>query len=112
MSAMALEITILTIVYSTVYSGADQRKHQSSASLAFVGGIRRWPLNSPHKGQVSSENVSIWWRQNVTPVSGKKRHLSPPLAGVRGGKQKRSDKYCSLQPPLKNKMNTITLTST
>ena len=50
MSAMASQITSLTIVYSTVFSGADQRKHQSSASLAFVRGIHRWPLNSPHKG--------------------------------------------------------------
>ena len=38
MSAMASRITILTIVYSTVYLGADQRKHQSSASLASGGG--------------------------------------------------------------------------
>ena len=40
-------------VYSTVYSGADQRKHQSSASLAFVRGIHRWPVNSLHKGPVT-----------------------------------------------------------
>ena len=53
MSAMASQITNLTIVYSTVYSGADQRKHQSSASLAFVRGIHRWPENSPHKGPVT-----------------------------------------------------------
>ena len=46
-------ITSLTIVYSTVNSGADQRKHQSSASLAFVRGIHRWPVNSPHKGPVT-----------------------------------------------------------
>ena len=52
MSAMASQITSLTIVYSTVYSGADLRKHQSSASLAFVRGIHRWPVNSPHKGPV------------------------------------------------------------
>ena len=46
MGAMASEITSLTIVYSTVYSGADhQRKQQSSASLAFVRGIHRWPVN-------------------------------------------------------------------
>ena len=38
------------IVYSTVYSGADQRKYQTSASLTFVRGIHRWPVNSPHKG--------------------------------------------------------------
>ena len=53
MSAMVSQITSLTIVYSTVYSGADQRRHQSSASLAFVRGIHRWPVNSPHKGPVT-----------------------------------------------------------
>ena len=53
MGGMASQITSLTIVYSTVYSGADQRKHQSSAWLAFVWGIHRWPVNSPHKGPVT-----------------------------------------------------------
>ena len=53
MCVMASQITSLTIVYSTVYSGADHRKHQSSASLAFVRGIHRWPVNSPHKGPVT-----------------------------------------------------------
>ena len=53
MSAMASQITSLTIVYSNVYSGADQRKHQSSTSLAFAWGIHRWPVNSPHKGPVT-----------------------------------------------------------
>ena len=38
---------------STVYSGADERKHESSASLAFVRGIHRWSVNSPHKGPVT-----------------------------------------------------------
>ena len=52
MSATASQITSLTIAYSTVCSGADKRKHQSSASLAFVRGIYRWPVNSPHKGPV------------------------------------------------------------
>ena len=52
MGAMASKITSVSIVYSTVCSGADQRKHQSSASLAFVRGIHRWPVNSPHKGPV------------------------------------------------------------
>ena len=52
MSAIAFQITSLTIVYSTVYSDADQRKHQSSASLAFVLGIHRGPVNSPHKWPV------------------------------------------------------------
>ena len=53
MCAMASQITSLAIVYSTVYSTADQRKHQSSASLAFVRGILRWPVNSPHKRPVT-----------------------------------------------------------
>ena len=53
MSAMACEITSITIVYSTIYSDTDQRKNPSSASLAFVRGIHRWPVNSPHKGPVT-----------------------------------------------------------
>ena len=53
MSTMASQITSLTIVYSTVNSGTGQRKHQSSASLAFVRGIHRWPMNFPHKGPVT-----------------------------------------------------------
>ena len=53
MGTVASQITSLTIVYSTVYSGADQRKHQSSASLAFVRGIHRGPVNSPHKWPVT-----------------------------------------------------------
>ena len=55
MNAMASQITSLTIVYSAVYSGKDERKHQSSASLAFVRGIHRWPVNSPHKGPVTQK---------------------------------------------------------
>ena len=47
MGMIASQITSLTIVYSTVYSDADQRKHQSSTSLAF-----------------NAENVSIWWRHH------------------------------------------------
>ena len=43
------------IVYSTIYSGADQWKYQSSASLSFVRGIHRWLGNSPHKGPVTQK---------------------------------------------------------
>ena len=58
------------------YSGADQRKHQSSASLVFVRGIHRWPVNCPHKWPVTRKNVSIWWRHygyngNNQPLSAK-----------------------------------------
>ena len=53
MGAITSQITSLTIVYSILYSDADQRKHQSSASLAFVRGIHRGPVNSPHKWPVT-----------------------------------------------------------
>ena len=53
MTMVASQITSLTIVYSTVYSGADQSKHQSSAPLAFVWGIHRGPVNSTHKWPVT-----------------------------------------------------------
>ena len=53
MDAMASEITRLTTVFSTVYLDTDQRKHQSSASLAFVREIHRRPANSPHKWPVT-----------------------------------------------------------
>ena len=46
-SAMVCLITGVSMVYST-----DQRKYQSSPSLAFMRGIHRWPVNSPHKGPV------------------------------------------------------------
>ena len=65
MDSMASQITSLTIIYSTVYSDADQRKHQISASLAFCAG------NSPGTGEFpaqmasNAENVSNWWRHHA-----------------------------------------------
>ena len=69
MSTIASQITSLTIVYSTVYSGADQSKHQSSASLAFVWGIQLEPVNSPHKWPVTRkmfpfDDVIMCWAYN------------------------------------------------
>ena len=61
--AIASQITSLTIVYSTVYSDADQRKYQSSASLAFVWGIHR-AGEFPAQMASNAENVSIWWRHH------------------------------------------------
>ena len=57
MGAIASQITSLTMVYSTVYSDADQRKHHSSASLAFVWGIHRGPGSSPHKWPVTRKII-------------------------------------------------------
>ena len=59
MDPIASQITSLTIVYSIVYTSADQRKHQSSASLAFVRGIHRGPVNSPHKWPVTRKMLSF-----------------------------------------------------
>ena len=69
MDTMASQITSLTIVYLTVHSGADQRKHQSSASLAFCAGNPPETGKFPAQMASNAENVSIWWRHHV---------LSPP----------------------------------
>ena len=55
MGAMASLITSLASVYSTVHPGVDQRKYQSSAPLAFVRGIHRRPVNSPHRWPVTQK---------------------------------------------------------
>ena len=59
MSAMASQVTGVSIVCSTACSGADQGKHQSSASLALVMEIHRSPVNSPHKGPVTRKLFSF-----------------------------------------------------
>ena len=63
---MAFQVTSLTIVYPNVYSGADQRKHQSPVSLAFVRGIQNSPVTGEFPAQMVSnaENASIWWRHH------------------------------------------------
>ena len=77
-----VSITGVTIVYSTVGSGADQRKHQSSASLVFVKGIHRWPVNSPHKGPVTRKmflfDDVIMWFSHLTMSIGAESELEAP----------------------------------
>ena len=70
MGTMASHITSLVNVYLTVYSGSDQRKHESSAQLAFVWGIHRSPVNSPHKWPVTRkvfpfDDVMMMFRKNI-----------------------------------------------
>ena len=55
MGPVASQITSLMIVYSDVYSGADEGKYQSFASLAFGRGNHRWPVISWHKGLVTQK---------------------------------------------------------
>ena len=59
MTTVASQILSLTIVYWIIYSDADRRKYQSSESLAFVWGIHRWPVNSPHKGPVRGKSFHL-----------------------------------------------------
>ena len=67
MGANASQITSLTVIYSAVYSGADQRKHKSSASLAFGLCAGNSPETGEFPAQIASnaENVSIWWRHHA-----------------------------------------------
>ena len=81
MNAMASQIISLMIVYSAVCSDADQRKYRSSTSLAFVRGIHRSPVNSPHKGLVtrklfSFDDVLMTWARPLT-------NIAPHAVGVR-----------------------------
>ena len=87
MTTLASQITSLTVVYSTVYSDADQRKHQSSASLAFVWGIHRDRWIPRTKGQLRgkcfhlmtsscvTENVCILWYISRRFVQRTKSHF-------------------------------------
>ena len=100
--AMVSQIASLTIVYSTVYSGADQRKHQSSASLALVWAIHRWLVNSPHKWPVTRKmfpfddiimNMSeydIWVRGYISYLINKPRNLIRAVAAL--------NRICNLEP--------------
>ena len=75
-SAIASQITSLTIVYLTVHSDADKKKHQSSASLAFVWGIHRRPVNSPHKWPVTRK--MFHFMTSSCPLQQNKQNLTFP----------------------------------
>ena len=70
MGAKASQITSLTTVYSAVYSGADQSKHQSCASLVFMWAIHRGPVNSPHKWPVTRKMFQFDCRSSSLLRSG------------------------------------------
>ena len=60
-SAMVPQVPKVSFVCSTICSGADHIKHQSSTSLAFVRAIHRWASNM--------ENIPIWWSHHVKDIS-------------------------------------------
>ena len=75
MSAMASQITGVLIVCLNVCSVADRRKHQSSMSLAFVRGIHRWQVNSPHKGPGGCfTNASRALQRNLAKIYNARNH--------------------------------------
>ena len=63
---MPSQIAGVSIVSPTVWSGTDQGKHRRSASLTFVRGIHRWPVNSPHKGPVTRKMLHGVMRHGVS----------------------------------------------
>ena len=91
MTKMASQITSLTIVYSTVYSGADQSKHQSSASLAFVWGIHRGPVNWPvTRKMFSFDDVIMEWQLPSTHLEAVVYGTGSACAGnLRRGERRR-----------------------
>ena len=97
MSAMASQITIVSHFCSAVCPGADQRKHQSSASLAFVWGIHRWPEDSPHNGTATRKIFSIRWRHHVYFMRHTGRYPWPSArrwTPVRPITRHRADSFC------------------
>ena len=87
MDTMASQITSLTIVYSTIYSGADQRKHQSSASLAFVSG------NSPVTGEFPAKGPVTWKMSPFDDVI-MKRWLVCQILYIKGRDKTTSHSIC------------------
>ena len=116
----ASQIPRLTIVYSAIYSGADERKHQSSASLAFVRGIYGGLVNCPHKGLVTRKMFPFdyiimvysqlppgnwpnftWIRKTETKGTGKQK----PGGGKpqRNNRAQRTEHYTTSTTDCKNK---------
>ena len=107
MGAMASLITSLAIVYSTVYWGADQRKHQSSASLVFVQGIHRWPVKFPHKGPVTRKMFSFDY---VIMYSGRKSPSGRSLSGrCQSGRCHRSHILKIFADPVRCQFNSVSV---
>ena len=103
MGAMASQITSLAIVYSAVYSDPDQRKHQSSASLAFVRGFHRGPVNSPHKWPVTRKMYSFddvimrtsrRYNTQLLPHQFGNRSLRNTIRGIQSRSKQHQKRWC------------------
>ena len=78
MSTMASQITNLTIVYSTVYQGADERNIKAVRHYPLWGEFTgdRW---IPRQRASNAENVSIWWRHHASPTPGRRQSVAHVL---------------------------------
>ena len=68
MGTMASQMTGLTIVYSTAYSGPDQRKHQISLVTGLCVGNSLLAGEFPAQIASNAENVFTWWRHNAVAI--------------------------------------------
>ena len=112
MGAMSSQITSPIIVYSTRNLGRDQRKHQSSASLAFMRGIHRWPVNSPHKWPVTRkmfpfDDVIMMWRHKATISKMGLYHYSDAIMSVKALQITGVSIVCSTVCPGADKIKTL-----
>ena len=96
MSAMASQITSLTIVYSTANSGTDRRKHHSSASLTFVRaithniywGITNGPYSANHILHTLLERRHFYFNSHFTDFFIKLSICDPVHLRIRSWKLK------------------------
>ena len=112
MGSIASQITSLVIVYSTVYSDADQSNYQSSASLAFVRGIHRRPVNSPHKWPVTPKMfpfddviINIMWLQSIHSLEAVWVVKSYPQGMFQDSKQSENTGHIGQRSQLSNKLS-------
>ena len=96
MSVVTSQITGVSNVYSTVCSDVDQRKHQSSASLAFVGGNSPVTGEFPAQRDSNAENVFIWWRHHGLMFSKRLPHDASIQALLQPVENRRAKAYVTM----------------
>ena len=116
MTTIGSQITSLTVVYSTVYSDADQRKHQSSASLAFVWWIHRDRWIPRTKGQLRGKCFHLMTSSWLSGMNGSEICINVFDACLRQcdktGLPKTVIMQCTEPPPTTSKFEPATLKHT
>ena len=91
---MVSQITSFSIVCSTICWGTNQRKHQSSTSLASVRGILWWPVDSPAERPSSTENVSIGWCHHASMCQQMSNQLTGPWFNIKMSSYQYRKSHC------------------